>query len=223
MRIISVSELQQSPHLYDEIADTLRKDGTVCFPTHSTYRIATSFLSEKAVINFLQIKRRTNKAPSLVMIPAPQKLKPIVRQVTPEARALMDRFWPGPLTLLFEMSEDVPKKIQKNLQSNGLIGVRVPEHSVSRRIVEAFDGPLLISSANLARKHGETSEAQVRKNFGRWVDILISAGDLSGEGSSTIVDVTNSPPRITRQGAIEEQQLVSLWQPSVDGTAPAFA
>jgi L-threonylcarbamoyladenylate synthase len=223
MRVISVSELQQSPHLYDEIADTLRKNGTVCFPSRSTYRLATPFLSEEAVNNFLQIKRRTNKAPSLVMIPNAQKLKQITRQVSPEARSLIERFWPGPLTLLFEMGEQVPKKILKNLQSNGVIGVRIPEHPISRRIVEAFDAPLLISSANLARKHGETSEAQVRKNFGRWIDILISAGDLSGEGSSTIVDVTSSPPRVTRQGSIDEQQILSTWQPNLDANAPAFA
>ncbi|MCK6510795.1 threonylcarbamoyl-AMP synthase [Myxococcota bacterium] len=218
MRIISVAELQQSPHLYDEIADALRKNGTVCFPTHSTYRLATPFLSEEAVINVLQIKRRTNKAPSLVMIPNAQKLKLITRQVSPEARSLIERFWPGPLTLLFEMGDHIPKKIVKNLQNNGVIGVRVPEHPLSRRIVEAFDAPLLISSANLARKRGETSEAQVRKNFGQWIDILISAGDLSGEGSSTVVDVTRTPPRITRQGILDEQQILSAWQPNLDST-----
>jgi L-threonylcarbamoyladenylate synthase len=212
MRIIPLSELQQSPHLYEEIADILRKDGTVCFPTPSTYRIATPFLSEKAVISFLQMKRRTRKAPSLVMIPDTRQLKKLVSAVPQEAQHLIERFWPGDLTLIFEMGEDVPKKIRKNLQNNGRIGVRIPEDRVTKQIVQAFGSPLLVSSANLADKHGATSEAQVRKNFGRWVDILISAGDLPGNQVSTVVDATCQPLQIMRPGAIGEQQILAAWQ-----------
>lgn len=211
MHIFSQNELEQNPAIYQDIAEKLSDDGIICFPSGSSYRLATRMMSEQAVIHFLQIKRRTRKAPVLIFVPNQRVLSEIVTEVPEGARRLIEVFWPGPLTLQFELSKDLPRKVFKNLNGYGKVGIRIPQDPVALQIVQAFGGPLLISSANIARKKGAHSEAQIRKNFGRWIDILISQGDLKEEGASTVVDVTNNPPMIAREGLIEGEQALAVW------------
>lgn len=207
MRIISSQDLENSPHLYQEIAEVLDNDGIVCFPSLSSYRLATKLLSQEAVIKFLQIKRRAKKGPTLILLPSHKMLQELVTEVSEPAQALIQKFWPGPLTLLFQLNPNLPQKILRNLNGDKA-GIRVPLHPMTQQILKHFQQPILISSANIWRKPGANSEAQIRKNFGRWIDILISAGDIPPHGRSTIVDVTVNPPIVTRTGLIESQDIL---------------
>ncbi len=212
MRVIQLSELKQSPNIYEELAEVLRNDGIVCIPAGSTYRLVANLLSKDAVVNSLQIKRRTKQAPVLVFVPDQTSAKQVVTKISPQAQKLIDAFWPGDLTLLFDINQDIPKKIRKNINSKGKIGVRIPDCEVINPLVKAFNGPLFVSSANISRKAGSFSEAQIRKNFGRWVDVLISAGDLPGNRHSTVLDVTTDPPTIKRPGTIPYEEILQVWQ-----------
>lgn len=213
MQVLSAHEL--SPQEYEQIAQVLAQDGIVCFPSGGAYRLATRILSEDAVIKFLQIKRRTQKAPVLIFLPHPKELHRLAEEIPPEARILMDTFWPGPLTLQLPIHPHLPQKIVRNLNQAKRVGFRIPEDPIAFQILQHFQEPLLISSANLATKKGSHSEASVRKNFGRWIDILISAGDLAPQGNSTVVDATTHPPQVTRQGKITEQQILQAYQDHV--------
>jgi L-threonylcarbamoyladenylate synthase len=83
----------------------------------------------------------------------------------------------------------------------------MPGDEISRGVVQSFGRPLLVSSANLARKHGERSVAQVRKNFGRTVDLMIDAGDLGEGPKSTLVDLTKGRPSVIRIGVVSEETI----------------
>jgi L-threonylcarbamoyladenylate synthase len=168
-------------------------------------------MSEKAVIQFMQVKRRTRKAPVLIFVPNQQALAQIVDHIPEGARHLMNTFWPGPLTIQFDLHPDLPRKLRKNLNGFGKVGIRIPQCPVAQAIVQHFNEPILVSSANIERKKGAQSEAQIRKNFGRWINIMISNGDLRGEGSSTVLDVTQTPPEIKRQGSISDEDIFSTW------------
>ena len=209
MKIITVQELEQNPGLYDEVAEVLRNNGSVCFPTATTYRLAANILSEKAVINFLQVKRRTRKAPLLVFVPDADKLSLVAESVPDSVAPLIQTFWPGPLTLLFELSKSLPRKVLKNLKGNGKVGVRIPDGTIAQNVLRAFDGPLLISSANLPKKAGSYSEARIKKDFAPWIDLMISAGDLNDSFKSTVLDVTVEPPVIQRPGKIELEEVMA--------------
>lgn len=215
MKIVQVEELQQSPTIYNELAEILHDDGIVCFPTATSYRLVTNMMSEKAIINFQQIKRRTRKAPVLLFVPNQHTLSEIVAEVPEGARRLIEVFWPGPLTLQFALHPDLPRKILKNLNCKGKVGIRIPQDPIANNLLQAFGGPLLVSSANISRKKGAHSEAQIRKNFGRWVDVLISTGDVKGDGSSTVLDVTSDPPVIRRQGLVDGDEVLRVWSSDV--------
>jgi L-threonylcarbamoyladenylate synthase len=208
MRVILLDEIQKDPHLYEEMNQVLEKGELVCFPASSGYKLAADLHSHSAVISMIQAKRRTKNAPSLVLVPDESWVKKVAEEVSGEAEALMKAFWPGPVTLLFQANSALPSKVRKSLtKAKGWLGVRMPGDEISRGVVQSFGRPLLVSSANLARKHGERSVAQVRKNFGRTVDLMIDAGDLGEGPKSTLVDLTKGKPSVIRIGVVSEETI----------------
>jgi L-threonylcarbamoyladenylate synthase len=211
MKIIPLSSLQSDPSLYKEIEQILNDSKIVCYPTPSGYKLAADLTSTRAIMSVLQAKRRIKNAPSLVLVPDEGWVSKVASNVSETARALMKAFWPGPLTLLFLASDELPPKVRRALtKAKGWLGVRLPSDDVSSGILKVFNKPLLVTSANLAKKHGANSASQVRKNFGRTVDTMIDDGDLETGKSSTLVDMTNGLPSVIRAGAISEAEIRSI-------------
>lgn len=209
MRIVSAQALEQDPSLYAEIAQVLNEDGLVCFPCRRQYSIAASLLSETAVLKLVQSKRRSEKAPSLVFIPNRKSLELVVEALPSSAVPLLDAFWPGQLTMMLEPSSQLPSKVLKTIAQKkvGKIGVRIPSPGIPLKLVEAFGGPLLTSSANLSRKTGSNSVSNIRKAFSYTVDLLIDAGDLQPEAPSTVVELAGDLPKVIREGGIPADRI----------------
>jgi len=179
-------------------------------PTPSGYKLLADLASPKAVTALLQAKRRVKNAPSLVFVPDEASVSNVVDAVSEGARRLIRKFWPGPLTLLFEAGEQLDPKLRKPLtKAKGWLGVRMPEDEVSLGAVRAFGRPVLVTSANLADKGGAHSVAQIKKNFGRTVDLLVDRGDVAQAARSTLVDVSDGMPKIVRAGAIGEDRIAA--------------
>jgi L-threonylcarbamoyladenylate synthase len=203
MRVITAADLSKSANHYNDIATTLTKDGLVCFPAGSAYRLAASLFSPEAVMRLVQSKRRASHHPALVFVADPRMLPLVVGKPPALARRLIDAFWPGPLTLLLDLSPDVPPKVARMLtHATGKVGVRCPEHAIAANIARTFGQPLLVSSANLENRTGAGSAAQVRKSFQMRVDLLVDAGDLPAWAPSTLVEITPDGWQVTREGAI---------------------
>lgn len=217
MRTIPLRSLDDSPELYAELAEILRDGGLVCFPVGRHYGIAASLLDEDAVIRLVQSKRRSRRAPSLVFVPDRDALHDVVDQIPPQALPLMDAFWPGPLTILFRPAADLPSKVSRTLakRHSDKLGVRISDEPLAHRLVEAFGGPLLITSANVARKVGSSSLAQVRKNFARVVDVVVDAGDLPACLPSTVVDPEADGSPVIREGAVPAERVLRILTPGL--------
>jgi L-threonylcarbamoyladenylate synthase len=211
MRVITADELTRSPTLYRDIAAALNQDGLACFPAESNYRLAANLRSPDAVMRLMQTKRRAAHHPALIFIADPSLLESVVGQVPPAARRLAGAFWPGPLTLVLEMQAELPTKVARTLtRATGKVGVRCPAHPIAARVVREFGGPLLVSSANLERKAGAGSGAQVRKNFQQRVDVWVDAGDLAAGAPSTLVEVTEDGWTMVREGSITRAQIEAV-------------
>lgn len=208
MKMIELDDEQCGSQCFKELAGVLKNDGIICFPAESNYRLGASALSPKAVNTLVAAKRRSRHAPALIFVSGPEMLDSIAASVPPIGLKLAQTFWPGPLTLLIEPGDIFPKKVRKTLtKATGLIGVRVPGHPVARGIVERFGKPILVSSANLAKRAGATSPAQVRKNFGRQVEAMVDLGDLPPAVPSTLVGILGASIEIRRQGAVSEEKI----------------
>ncbi|RDV39815.1 threonylcarbamoyl-AMP synthase [Bradymonadaceae bacterium TMQ3] len=209
MHIIKLeSDAAVTAEAINESVRVLEQGGLVCLPCKGTYRILADLKNEDAVMRVFQSKRRVHKAPCLVFIDTSKRLHEVARDVDPAASALMKAIWPGELTLLFEASDELPRGVVKQLtKANGKIGVRVPESNLVRQVVERFAGPVLVSSANRGNKSGESSPAQVRKNFVGRVDLFVDAGDLPQAPGSTVVDITDEEVVIVRQGTVPRARI----------------
>ncbi|MBA2662632.1 MAG: threonylcarbamoyl-AMP synthase [Bradymonadaceae bacterium] len=213
MKIIKLEKGEDQPELYRELNKTLKQGGLVCVPCNGTYRILAALDDEEAVTRLWQSKRRVHNAPSLVFVDSKKTLYKVAAQVGEVAKILIDNFWPGPLTILFEANPELPAGVVKQIvKANGKIGVRIPDSEVTRRVVEEFKGALLASSANKGKKHGESSPAQIRKNFIGRIDIFVDAGDLVAGVTSTVVDIVDGKAVVTRPGAIEPELLALLHE-----------
>ena len=208
MEVVAVNR-DEVLSVLESAINVLREDGLVCFPGRRQYTIAAPLFSQKAVIKLVQAKRRSGKAPSLVFIPDLDQLSHVVEQIPPKLEPLMSAFWPGALTLLAAPSSELPKKVRKTIASTKppRLGVRVPEEGIALELVKAFGEPLLMSSANLAKKVGSQSASNVRKNFSHTVDLMIDVGDIPDSAPSTLVECRGEQVHITREGFISVEQI----------------
>jgi len=210
LRTIPYPEISKDPNIYKEVGAVLEQGGLVCVPTPSGYKLLADLASPKAVTAMLQAKRRVKNAPALVFVPGAEWVERVVDSVSEDAVLLMRELWPGPLTLLFKAGERIDPKVRKPLtKAKGWLGVRMPEDEVSLGTLKAFGRPVLVSSANLAEKGGAHSVAQIKKNFGRTVDLLVDRGDVTPTPRSTLVDVSNGSPKVVRVGAIGEDRVAA--------------
>jgi len=204
MKTITLQNVQDHSDIIEQVCAVLEEGGGACLPMNGSYRLLADLNNTDAVMRLFQSKRRVKKAPSLVFLPDPGRLREVAADVSDTAAQLATQFWPGPLTILFEAHPDLPRKVKKQLTAGKKkIGVRVPDDELLSAIVNAFGRPIVVSSANRERKAGADSPAQVRKNFGRQIDLFVDAGDLQGRSSSTVVDIDAGELRMIRPGAID--------------------
>ena len=207
MQTITLKDFLQNTTLQREVRRTLDSGGLICLPCNGRYRIIADLYNEEAVMKLFQSKRRVRKAPALVFVGDEDMLPQITDDLDPVAGQLASMMWPGPLTLLVPTQKHLPKKITKQIAGGkgNQVGVRVPETKWLAQIVRELGRPVIVSSANREKKGGDTSPAQIRKNFGRELDLFIEDGDLVEEPSSTVVEVSNGVVRVVRAGAIDEE------------------
>jgi len=122
-----------------------------------------------------------------------------VDEIPPIGRQLMERYWPGPLTLIFRARAGLPAPLRGEA---GTIGVRISAHPIARGIVEAVNTPLTSTSANPAGEGDLTDPRSIAEALGDQVDLIVDGGQVRGVGS-TVVDLTVDPPKVVRPGMIE--------------------
>lgn len=184
----------------------IKRGETVAFPTETVYGLGANALSNEAVQKIFEAKGRPGDNPLIVHISDRVQLKDLVLSVPREAEALMDAFWPGPLTIVFPASGRVADKVTAGLPT---VAVRMPDHPVARALIEAAGVPIAAPSANRSGRPSPTTAAHVLEDLtGRIAGIL--DGGATGVGvESTVVDATVRPLTILRPGGVTREQLVA--------------
>jgi L-threonylcarbamoyladenylate synthase len=179
--------------------DVLRHGGLVAFPTETFYGLGAAVLDRAAVRRVFEVKGRPASMPLLVLLDVAANLSQLVDEVPERARRLIDRYWPGPLTLVFRAAASVPGEITAG---TGTIGVRVPNHAVPRALVAHLGVAVTAPSANPTGAAPPSTADAVLAGLGDAVDLVLDGGPTPGGAPSTVVDVTVDPPRVVRHGAI---------------------
>jgi L-threonylcarbamoyladenylate synthase len=187
-----------------EAARVLRDGGTVAFPTETVYGLGGNALDRRAVARIFAAKGRPQDNPLIVHIADMGALGSIASSVSPGARALADRFWPGPLTLILPKSDAIPDEVTAGLDS---VAVRMPSHPVAAALIRAAGVPVAAPSANISGRPSPTSAEHVWHDMAGRIDMLVDGGSADIGVESTVIDMTCSPPMILRPGGITLEEI----------------
>ncbi|HVE91123.1 MAG TPA: L-threonylcarbamoyladenylate synthase [Actinomycetota bacterium] len=179
----------------EEAARAMDLGGIVAFPTETVCGLGCRLDRPDAIRRLFELKGRPSDKPLQVLLSDPS-LVPGVAEVPAHAALLLDRFTPGPLTLVLTSRIDVPE-----LGAGGTIGVRIPDHPVALQLLRQ-SGPAAASSANLSGRPTPGSIPAVRELFGDSVDAYADGPPAPGGLDSTILDLTRDVPRVLRRGAL---------------------
>lgn len=188
-------------------ADILRKGGLVAVPTETVYGLAANALDEAAVSNIYKAKGRPSDNPLIIHIADLEMLKPLVTHIPKEALLLMEQFWPGPLTLIFESTDLVPLSVRGGLST---VAIRFPSHPTIQSLIKMTGLPLAAPSANTSGKPSPTNAKRVYEDLNGKIDAIVDGGLSTVGVESTIVDLTGSVPTILRPGGITESMLLEV-------------
>jgi L-threonylcarbamoyladenylate synthase len=188
-----------------EVARRLLKGhGVVAVPTDTFYALAANPFQEAALSRLFALKQRAPEKPVLLLVDGPVMLAQLAREVPNLARRLLDRFWPGPLTIIFPGLPHLPRLLTAG---TGTVGVRQPRHDLACRLITALGFPITGTSANRSGRSPLATAAEVEREFGDEVDLILDAGACPGGQPSTIVDLSGSKPRLVRAGALPASEL----------------
>lgn len=182
----------------------IRSGGVVAFPTESFYGLAVSAWDEKAIQRLFTIKKREENQPILLLIPTTSLLNQVVTRIPDIANQIMEKFWPGGLTLVFEANPSLPHLLTSR---TGKIGLRLSSHPVATALAQAVGGPITGTSANISGQGACSSAEAVRHSLGESVDFILDGGETEGGKGSTIMDITVDPPTVLREGMVIREQL----------------
>ena len=186
-------------------AGVLRSGGIAAYPSDTVYGLGADVFNDLAVLKVFSAKKRPPGMPLPVLIAETSQLRDLVEDIPSTARILMDKFWPGGLTIIFHRA---PAFKSLAPADSGKIAVRLPGHPVTLRLIEELGRPMVGTSANLHGSPAALTAAEVKKQLGDVVDFIVAGGPCPGGIESTIVDITVHPPVILRKGAITEKDLV---------------
>ena len=184
--------------------ECLLSGGVVAFPTESFYGLAVDSTNETAVKRLFSLKKRRPDSPVLILIPSVEVLKGLVKRIPPVADRLMEEFWPGPLTLIFEAGPNVSPLLTAGRDT---IGIRLSSHPAARALAKGLGAPITGTSANISGRPACRTAEEIVSTFGGDVDVILDDGETQSEIASTVLDVTVHPPRILREGMIQRSRL----------------
>ncbi len=189
--------------------------GVVAFPTDTVYGIGAHFLSEEAVRRIYEIKGRSGRKPLQLILPDLSEVNNVACDVPAIFWDLARQFLPGGLTLVLKKSERVPLSVTSGMTT---VAIRVPDSQIALELVKAVGAPVAATSANLSGRPSTRTAAEVLQEIGSYLDAIVDGGPTQLGRDSTVLDLTSSPPRILREGAVPFE-LISQICPEVQNNS----
>jgi len=190
-----------------EAAKALSEGLLVSFPTETVYGLGANALDTEAVKTIFEAKGRPSDNPLIVHIYDRSQLDKLTIEIPEFALPLMERFWPGPLTLVFKKSAIVPFEVTAGLDT---VAIRIPDHPVALKLLKTAGVPIAAPSANVSGKPSPTCAKDVMEDLMGRVDFIVEGGTSDIGVESTVLDITQFPPVILRPGAVTAEQILKI-------------
>ncbi len=190
-------------------ANRLREGHVIAFPTETVYGLGANAWNADAIARVFALKGRPPDNPLIVHVSSLEMVNALVTEISADARALMDQFWPGPLTIIFPKRPEVLDIVTAGIHT---VAVRMPNHPIPLRLIEEA-GPLAAPSANTSGRPSPTKAEHVRHDFGDEIPV-IEGGSCQYGLESTVLDLSQHPYTVLRPGHITQSELeTTLGQP----------
>ena len=187
-----------------EAAEILRNGGLVAIPTETVYGLGANALDESASKKIYEAKGRPSDNPLIAHISCMDELSALVSEIPEAGRKLAEKYWPGPLTMVFPKKEIVPYGTTGGLET---VAIRMPSDPVANRLIKLAGVPIAAPSANTSGRPSPTKAEHVVEDMNGKIEMIIDSGEVGIGVESTIVDVSGKIPMLLRPGAITMEML----------------
>lgn len=205
-KVAIIKDINTDIRFIEEAGKVIRNGGTVAFPTETVYGLGANALDDEAVKKIFIAKGRPQDNPLIIHV-STKEISELVKDVPEVAQKIIDKFWPGPLTVILEKKDIIPNVTSANLKT---IGIRMPNSEIALKLIELAERPIAAPSANISGRPSPTEVERCVEDLNGRVDYIIG-GESSDIGvESTIVDCTVNPPLVLRPGGITLEMLKEI-------------
>lgn len=205
-KVAIIKDINTDIRFIEEAGKVIRNGGTVAFPTETVYGLGANALDDEAVKKIFIAKGRPQDNPLIIHV-STKEISELVKDVPEVAQKIIDKFWPGPLTVILEKKDIIPNVTSANLNT---IGIRMPNSEIALKLIELAERPIAAPSANISGRPSPTEVERCVEDLNGRVDYIIG-GESSDIGvESTIVDCTVNPPLVLRPGGITLEMLKEI-------------
>lgn len=206
MKVLTIDPNHFEVSELNPAVEVMQQGGVLAYPTETVYGLGANIFLKAAVERIYHLKKRVSSKPMSIMIASDEEARKLCVEISKQAEVLMDTFWPGPLTLIFRAASSVPEYM---VSASGTIGLRYPDHPITRALMHLHGQPVTSTSANVSGAEPAQSAREVVWSFANEVDMVIDAGTFPAQKPSTVVDLAQGELRVVREGAISKNQLTA--------------
>ena len=207
LKILRIDSDYPQKEVIKEAAQLIKEGKLVAFPTETVYGLGADASNEEAAGRIFEVKGRPRDKALSILIGRKEDLGRYVQEVPEKAPALIEKFWPGPLTLIFKASSLIPETVRGK---GNTIGIRMPDSKVALGLIRTAGVPLACPSANLSGYPSPTKAEEVVKGLDGRIELLLDGGETRMGRGSTVLDLTTSPPTILREGALKKRVIAEV-------------
>lgn len=205
--IINSNEIISNTNKCKEIAELLNNGAIMIYPTETVYGIGCDAFNDYAINRIISLKQRPAGKPLIILVKDIYMLQQLILELPTIGKALINEFWPGPLSLILNAKPSINKQLTAN---TGKIGVRQSPHPVVKSIFEIYNHPIVSTSANISNELAASAVCEIPTNITNNVDLIINGGKLNSI-PSTVIDVTNNRIEFIREGVIKKSTIERLF------------
>ena len=199
--------LPDQPDTLKTAAEIIRSGGLLGSPTETVYGLGANGLDPGAVLKIFEAKGRPQDNPLILHVSGPEQVTEFCHDIPAAAYALMERYWPGPLTLVLPARDNVPRRTTAGLDT---VAIRCPDNDLTRAIIREAGVPIAAPSANISGKPSPTTAQHVYHDMAGKIEAIVDGGPCSVGVESTIVDLTGDIPRLLRPGGVTPEELKEM-------------
>jgi L-threonylcarbamoyladenylate synthase len=191
----------------NKAVEILRKGGVIAYPTDTVYGLGTGIYNESGIKRVYEIKKRSAGVALPVLLADVSQIHEVAKDLPPDAWRLIKEFMPGGLTLIVYCSRVISDLITAG---GDTVAIRIPDHPVPQALIKGLGMPIVGTSANISGRPTLTSAEDVRREFGKSVDMVIDAEPAPNGKESTVVDLASAIPVVLREGVISRAEIARV-------------